>query len=80
MDEGFAHPCDVGGKPVLVEHRLGLLVVPARWVGLLGLLPLAFGLWKLVGGMRKAPDADMPSSVAAGLTGVGSVAILNGAC
>lgn len=58
---------------------LGLLIVPARWVGLLGLVPLALGLWKLVGAIREAPDSDTPSSLAAGLTGVAGVAVINGA-
>lgn len=58
---------------------VGLLVVPTRWVGLLGLVPLGFGLWRLAGAMRRAPAGDAPSSVAAGLTGVAGVAIINGA-
>lgn len=58
---------------------LGLLIVPARWAGLLGLVPLAIGLWRLIGAMRAAPHSDTPSSVAAGLTGVAGVAIINGA-
>jgi cadmium resistance protein CadD (predicted permease) len=57
---------------------LGLLIVPTRWVGLLGLIPLALGLWKLIGAMRRAPDSSTPSSVAAGLTGVIGVAVING--
>jgi cadmium resistance protein CadD (predicted permease) len=57
---------------------LGLLIVPTRWVGLLGLVPLALGLWKLIGVMRRAPDGSTPSSVAAGLTGVIGVAVANG--
>jgi cadmium resistance protein CadD (predicted permease) len=57
---------------------LGLFIVPTRWVGLLGMVPLALGLWKLIGAMRKAPDSTTPSSAAAGLTGVVGVAIING--
>jgi cadmium resistance protein CadD (predicted permease) len=70
----------VAGIAVLVASAavaaLGLFIVPTRWVGLLGLVPLAIGLWKLIGAMRRAPDRG--TSVAAGLTGVISVAIVNG--
>src|ERR1700730_12083225 len=34
---------------------LGLLIVPTRWVGLLGLAPLGLGLWTLVAALRGAP-------------------------
>jgi cadmium resistance protein CadD (predicted permease) len=57
---------------------LGLVIVPPRWVGLLGLIPLSVGVWKLVGAMRKAPDSDGTSSLTVGLTGVMGVAIVNG--
>lgn len=56
---------------------LGLVLVPARWVGVLGLVPLAIGLWKLIGAMRRAPGSGSPS-VAAGITGVIGLAIING--
>jgi cadmium resistance protein CadD (predicted permease) len=58
---------------------LGLFVVPTRLVGLLGLVPLGVGLWKLVGAVRRAPDARPQSTVAAGLLGVVGVAVINGA-
>jgi cadmium resistance protein CadD (predicted permease) len=58
---------------------LGLFVVPTRWVGLLGLVPLAVGVWKLVAVMRRTADSDIPSSVAASFTGVVGVAVINGA-
>jgi cadmium resistance protein CadD (predicted permease) len=58
---------------------LGLFIVPTRWVGLLGLVPLAVGLWRLMGAMRKAPDSDTPPPVAAGLAGVFGLAVINGA-
>lgn len=58
---------------------IGMLIVPTRWVGLLGLVPLAMGLWKLITGARSAPDRDTPASAAMGLSGVAAVAIVNGA-
>jgi cadmium resistance protein CadD (predicted permease) len=57
---------------------LGLLIVPTRWVGLLGLAPLGLGLWALVAAMRRPPDGGAPPSAATGLTGVTGVTILNG--
>jgi cadmium resistance protein CadD (predicted permease) len=57
---------------------LGLLVVPDRWIGLLGLLPLALG----VRGLVHARQADHPEpSVAAvtGWLGVAGVTVANGA-
>src|SRR5262249_10501817 len=51
----------------------------SRWVGLLGLFPLGLGLWRLIAAMGKASDQDAPATVAAGLSGVAGVAIINGA-
>jgi cadmium resistance protein CadD (predicted permease) len=71
------------GVAVLVASAavaaLGMVIVPTRWAGLLGLVPLGIGLWKLIGAMRRSPDGGSSSSVAAGLTGVTGVAIVNGA-
>jgi cadmium resistance protein CadD (predicted permease) len=59
---------------------VGLVIVPTRWIGLLGLFPLGLGLWRLIGAMRRhGPQGDPPASVAAGLSGVAGVAIINGA-
>lgn len=59
---------------------VGLVVVPTRFVRLLGLVPLALGLWRLVGAMRhNAPNNHPPASLAAGLGGVAAVAVINGA-
>jgi cadmium resistance protein CadD (predicted permease) len=58
---------------------VGLVIVPIRWIGLLGLFPVGLGLWKLVGAIRRPPDNGVPASMAAGLTGVAAVAVVNGA-
>jgi cadmium resistance protein CadD (predicted permease) len=59
---------------------VGLVIVPTRWIGLLGLFPLGLGLWRLIAAIRhQPPDNDAPASVAAGLSGVAGVAIINGA-
>jgi cadmium resistance transport/sequestration family protein len=59
---------------------LGLSLVPDRWVGLAGLVPLALGVVGLVGAIRARGD-DEPSSpaVAGSLIGVIGVTIANGA-
>jgi cadmium resistance protein CadD (predicted permease) len=86
--EGRLQPWQVvagqaAGVAVLVGSAaiaaVGLFIVPARWVGLLGLFPLAIGIWRLIGAIRKAPEANTPTSVAAGLSGIAGVAIINGA-
>jgi cadmium resistance protein CadD (predicted permease) len=73
----------VAGIAVLIASAaiaaIGLVSVPTRWVGLLGLVPLGLGVWRLIGPPRKAPDHDPPASIAAGLSGVAGVAIINGA-
>lgn len=53
---------------------LGLVVIPEGWVGWLGLLPLALGVW----GLFKARDGEQPA-VANGLLPVAGVTIANGA-
>ena len=58
---------------------IGLLVMPGRWIGLLGVFPLAIGLWKLAGAIRRAPGQDTAASVVTGLSGVAAVAVVNGA-
>lgn len=58
---------------------LGLLVVPTRWVGLIGVIPLAVGLWKLIPALRRPPDSNTPPSLVTGLTGIASITIINGA-
>jgi cadmium resistance protein CadD (predicted permease) len=56
---------------------LGLLVVPDRWVGLLGLVPLALGIRGLVTA-RRAGQRDAPT-VATGALSVTAVTVANGA-
>ncbi|WP_283138890.1 cadmium resistance transporter [Rhizohabitans arisaemae] len=59
---------------------LGLTIVPDRWVGLLGLIPIALGVRGLVGASRARADGDEPSAVVAtGLLSVAGVTIANGA-
>jgi cadmium resistance protein CadD (predicted permease) len=57
---------------------LGLTVVPDRWVRLLGLLPLALGLWGFVQAVRGGED-DGPRPVAGTWPSVVGVTIANGA-
>ena len=60
---------------------LGLTIVPDRWVGLLGLVPIALGVRGLVGAVRAHPAAADPVGRAsgAGLLPVAGVTIANGA-
>jgi cadmium resistance transport/sequestration family protein len=57
---------------------LGLTVVPDRWVGLLGLVPIALGVRGLVAAVRRSGDDDAPV-VAGSATAVAGVTIANGA-
>ena len=52
---------------------LGLLVIPDRWVGLLGLVPLALG----IRGLLAAHDTQEP--VATGVLSIAALTIANGA-
>jgi cadmium resistance protein CadD (predicted permease) len=56
---------------------LGLTLLPDRWVGLLGLIPLALGIRGLVAAARSPGDAAPP--VASGLVSVAAVTMANGA-
>lgn len=61
---------------------LGLVLVPVRWVGLLGLVPLGMGLWGLVSAIRaRGSDHDELTTpvVASGTLSVAAVTIANGA-
>lgn len=59
---------------------LGLTIVPDRWVGLLGLIPLALGVRGLVQAVRDGGDADgVPRPIAAGTLSIAAVTIANGA-
>jgi cadmium resistance transport/sequestration family protein len=56
---------------------LGLTLIPDRWVGLLGVVPIALGARGLIGAFR-GDDEDEPP-VAAGALSVAGVTIANGA-
>ncbi|MBN9210413.1 cadmium resistance transporter (plasmid) [Microbacterium proteolyticum] len=60
----------------------GLTIVPDEWVGLLGLVPLAIGVYGLIRTLRRRgdDDGDDESSISAGgLLGVAGITIANGA-
>ncbi|MEV4418145.1 cadmium resistance transporter [Catellatospora sp. NPDC049609] len=57
----------------------GLAVVPDRWVGLLGLVPLALGVTALVRSLRARAGGAEPPAVATGALAVAGVTIANGA-
>jgi cadmium resistance protein CadD (predicted permease) len=63
---------------VSILAALGLGVVPDRWVGLLGLVPLALGIRGFVLAIRRA-DEDEPKPVAGSWPAVAGVTIANGA-
>lgn len=68
---------------ISVVAAAGLTVIPDEWVGLLGLIPLAIGLYGLVRTLRSRgddDDDDDESSISAvGLLGVAGITIANGA-
>lgn len=68
------------GVLVLVSAlaALGLTLVPDRWVGLLGLVPIALGVRGLVAAVRRSGDDDAPV-VAGSAVAVAGVTIANGA-
>ena len=56
-------------------------MIPDRWVGLLGLVPLALGVRGLVGAIRSRNDdgEDVPAVTAGNAFAVARVTIANGA-
>lgn len=58
---------------------LGLSVVPDRWVGLLGLVPLTLGAKGLIEAARSRGSEDKPRPVATGWLAVAGITIANGA-
>jgi cadmium resistance protein CadD (predicted permease) len=48
---------------VSLAAAYGAMAVPAAWVALLGLVPLALGIWKLVALRQRAQEADEESDV-----------------
>jgi cadmium resistance transport/sequestration family protein len=69
------------GVLVLVSAAaaLGLTLIPDRWVGLLGLVPIALGVYGLVAAVRAGPDRDEPPIAATGVLAVAAITIANGA-
>lgn len=56
---------------------IGLMVVPESWIGLLGLLPLALGIYGLVRAVRAGEqERDLPTI---GVLSVVSIVVANGA-
>ncbi|KQQ18710.1 MULTISPECIES: cadmium resistance transporter [Rathayibacter] len=68
---------------ISVVAAAGLTIIPDEWVGLLGLIPLAIGLYGLIRTLRSRgddDDDDDESSISAvGLLGVAGITIANGA-
>jgi cadmium resistance protein CadD (predicted permease) len=58
---------------------LGLFLVPTRWIGFLGLVPIGLGVWRLAIAIRdrhaSEPDRIPPIR---GLTGVAAITVANG--
>jgi cadmium resistance protein CadD (predicted permease) len=83
--EGRPRPAQIwAGFAALVAAAgvaaLGLTLVPDRWVGLLGLVPLALGVRGLVGAVRARGDEEAaPRPVATGTWTVAAVTVANGA-
>jgi cadmium resistance transport/sequestration family protein len=63
---------------VSVLAALGLAIVPDRWVGLLGLVPVALGVRGLISAIRGRDDGE-PPVVAGGVVPVAGITIANGA-
>lgn len=71
------------GFTILVAASLGaaagLTLVPARWLWLLGLVPLGLGLHKLAAAIRaRRSGQSVPPALVSGLTGVMGLTIVNG--
>lgn len=64
---------------VSVLAALGLTIVPDQWVGLLGLLPLALGVWGLIKAARAHHTGEqITATTATGLVSVATLTIVNG--
>jgi cadmium resistance transport/sequestration family protein len=64
---------------VSVLAALGLTLVPDRWVGLLGLVPIGLGGYGLYAAIRGRPDDDDPPTGTIGVLAVAGITIANGA-
>jgi cadmium resistance protein CadD (predicted permease) len=59
---------------------LGLVIVPDRWIGLIGLIPFGLGVRGFIAAVRGRGDDEMPAPVVAtGVLSVAGVTIANGA-
>lgn len=63
---------------VSAAAALGLTLVPDRWIGLLGLIPLCLGVYGLARAIRPGRAEEEPIT-AGGVLGVAGVTIANGA-
>lgn len=66
---------------ISVIAAAGLTLIPDEWVGFLGLIPLAIGVFGLIRTLRRRGDDDDDESAisAGGLLGVAGITIANGA-
>lgn len=66
---------------ISVIAALGLTIVPDKWVGFLGLIPLGIGIYTLVKGLHRGGDDDDDDDkiTAVGFLGVAGITIANGA-
>lgn len=65
---------------ISVVAAAGLTIIPDKWVGFLGLIPLAIGIYGLVRTLRRQDDDDEDDAISAvGLLGVAGITIANGA-
>jgi cadmium resistance transport/sequestration family protein len=66
---------------ISVVVAAGLTIVPDKWVGFLGLIPLAIGIYGLGRTLRRRGDDDDDNDAisAVGLLGVAGITIANGA-
>ncbi len=63
---------------VSAAAALGLTLVPDRWIGLLGLIPLGIGVYGLARAIRPGRAEEKPLT-AGGVLGVAGITIANGA-
>lgn len=64
---------------ISVVAALGLTIVPDEWVGFVGVVPLAIGIYLLIKGLRRGDEDDDSGIEAGGLFAVAGITIANGA-
>jgi cadmium resistance protein CadD (predicted permease) len=62
---------------ISIGAAVGLVIVPDRWIGLLGLIPLTIGCRGLV--LARRDGADRPAIRVRGILGVAGICVVNGA-